>query len=438
MRIKRTRSMLMLTACIISITGKAQLSLSGQLRTRTEWRDGQGAPLSRGQRPAVFTSQRSRLGLLFNTPRIKTNLTFQDVRVWGQDASMINRTTAAANNGFMLHEAWAEIVLSDTASKKNPLQLKLGRQELIYDDQRLLGNLDWLQQGRRHDAAVLKYTHERFALHTGGAFNQNKEQGSGTVYDNTPPGAYTASTNGAPMYKSMEFLHASLRQPKGKISLLFFADQFNTYLTDTAGGNISKTLTTGSWSRFTTGIYLTHTFNTIELSASAYHQFGKNGFGKKINGRLFSIAGSYNPGRLSVGAGTDITTPQFDPLYGTPHKFWGLMDYFYAGSLFGNNGLADYYIKTKIKTSDRLLIAADFHQFSPASSVAGYSRSYGQETDIVATYTLTKEISFEAGYSHFFSDPLLSSPAAKNIVNAKSQANWAYLMINIKPSFLFK
>ncbi|WP_315822863.1 hypothetical protein [Paraflavitalea speifideaquila] len=40
---------------------------------------------------------------------MKFGLTVQDVRVWGQDVSTINRTTTQDNNGFMLHEAWAEI-----------------------------------------------------------------------------------------------------------------------------------------------------------------------------------------------------------------------------------------------------------------------------------------------------------------------------------------
>ena len=78
--------------------------------------------------------------------RLKFGLTLQDVRVWGQDVSTINRTTTANNNGLMLHEAWAEILLTDTTLKNKAFSLKIGRQELAYDDQRLLGNLDWLHR----------------------------------------------------------------------------------------------------------------------------------------------------------------------------------------------------------------------------------------------------------------------------------------------------
>src|SRR5687768_645871 len=89
----------------------AQLQLSGQLRTRSEFRDGQGAPLGEGQMPAFFTSQRTRASLSYSAYRVKIGITAQDVRVWGQEGSTINRTTIADQNGMMLHEAWAEVML---------------------------------------------------------------------------------------------------------------------------------------------------------------------------------------------------------------------------------------------------------------------------------------------------------------------------------------
>ncbi len=64
----------------------------------------------------------------------------------------------------------------------------------------------------------------------------------------------------------------------------------------------------------------------------------------------------------------DFQMNAFDPLYGTPHKFWGLMDYFYVASPFGGNGLKDFYLKTRYKISDKFLVNADFHQFNTAVS----------------------------------------------------------------------
>ena len=431
------------------LAGEAQLSVSGQLRTRTEFRNGQGAPLPKGTDAALFTSQRTRLSVGYNAYRLKFNVTAQDVRVWGQDVSTINRYATQENNGLMLHEAWGEILLLDTAIKNKSLNLKIGRQELLYDDSRLLGNLDWSQQGRRHDAAVLKYENKSYMLHVGIAFNQNKENAATTVYSSTPPANYAASTNAGTMYKSMQYLYAGKKLAKGNASFLLFADEFSKY---TMAGT-AKTYGTGTWNRVTTGFYYNNSFHKLSTTASAYYQFGKNAAGQKVKGELLSGSFMYaDAKKFSAGAGVDYTSGgsdgttsrAFDPLYGTPHKFWGLMDYYYADNSFGNKGLIDVYAKARYKASEKVMLAADYHHFNSASAVyatdnvTNLGKDLGSEIDLVANYTLTKTIGFEGGYSHYFVTSSLVSPTVKNVANAKAGADWVYVMINIKPEFIFK
>lgn len=148
---------LLLCTLLVSKTTQAQLSLQGQIRTRTEVRDGVGNLPKLGSRPAAFTSQRTALSFGYKWDRLTFGLNLRDVRVWGQDAASINN---ADGTKLFLHEAWAEIMLANKADTTfkfrafDNLSLKIGRQELIYDDVRLLGNLDWLQQGRRFDMAL--------------------------------------------------------------------------------------------------------------------------------------------------------------------------------------------------------------------------------------------------------------------------------------------
>jgi hypothetical protein len=440
-------SVLFVVVCL-QLNVKAQLSVTAQLRTRTELRDGQGTPLPQGAQAAFFTSQRTRLNVGYSMYRLKFFVSAQDVRVWGQDASTINRTTTANNNALMLHQAWAEILLTDTSLKGKALTLKLGRQEFVYDDERLIGGLDWLQQGRRHDAALLKYEAGPWSLHAAAAFNQNQENAAGTIYNSTPPGNYTASTNGGAMYKSMQFLYVGKKLAHGNASFLLFTDQFSKYHTDSTAAKIYQD---GTWGRATTGFYLNNAFNKFAVTASAYYQFGKSSSGQNISSGLLSGAMQYSfTKKISAGPGIDYssggtngtTTNSFDPLYGTPHKFFGLMDYFYAASPFGKGGLVDYYIKSKYKPSDKFWLTADVHQFSSAAKVIvpadadNSKKSFGQEVDIIATYSLTKQIIIEGGYGHFFNSALLTTPNVKNVANAKQGANWAYLSINIKPDFL--
>lgn len=215
----------------------AQFSLSGQLRTRTELLDGQGTMLSKGEKPAFFTSQRTRLNAGYKGYRTQFFVAVQDVRVWGQDASTNNRITNSSLNGLMLHEAWGEISLLDTNQTKlgKEFALKIGRQEFLYDDSRVLGNLDWLQQARRHDAALIKYGFNGFTAHLGVAYNQNRELKTGTLYDGVPVG-YPAGTNGiGTMYKSLQFLYLGKKLKQGNASFLVVKDDFQKYTLDTAG-----------------------------------------------------------------------------------------------------------------------------------------------------------------------------------------------------------
>jgi Alginate export len=158
----------LLLICSIGYQANAQLSISAQIRPRGEIRNGVGTLKLKDAPSAGFISQRSRLGFNFKMDKVTFGMAIQDVRVWGQDASTIS-TTDGAKLG--VHEAWAEVNLSDSIG----LSLKLGRQELMYDDSRLLGNLDWLQQARRHDAAVLKLNKKGWQVDLGLAFNQNTD-----------------------------------------------------------------------------------------------------------------------------------------------------------------------------------------------------------------------------------------------------------------------
>jgi len=428
----------------------AQLSLNGQLRTRTEYRDGQGTLTSKNTAPAFFTSQRTRVSIGYTGYRFRLHSTVQDVRVWGQDASTINRTTAESRNGIMVHEAWAEFSVLDTSSVAGNLILKAGRQELLYDDSRLLGNLDWLQQARRHDAAVLKYSHKAWQADAGFAFNQNAELSAGTNYNGVPiNGMYPAGTNGiGTMYKSMQFLYAKRKKGNGYCSFLFLKDDFNKFHLDTT----ARILDRGVWSRYTSGLNYSGTVaKKLFLFASAFIQRGKNKNGVTLSTWFFSLSPTYQcTDKLTVTLGTDWTSGndeqptradhRFDPLYGTPHKFWGYMDYFYVASPSGLPGLKDYYIKMRMKTGPRLVLDFDAHEFFAANKISNEAGNIldsrlGTELDLIALHTVTKEVAFEAGYCSMFATATMSSPQVKNVTDADRVAHWAYIMMNIKTDF---
>ena len=438
---------------------KAQLTVTGQLRPRTELRDGQGTLQKEGEESALFTSQRARLNVGFTGYRFKVFMALQDVRVWGQDASSINRTTTEANNGVMLHEAWTELILNDTVSKFQNISLKIGRQEIAYDDQKVLGGLDWLQQARRHDAVVFKFANKGWIFDLGAAFNQNKELNAGTIYNGIPT-AYGAGTNGiGTMYKSFQYAYLGKKFFFGDLSFLFFKDDFNKYTNVTSGtpAVTTKVFGKGVWSRNTTGVYYNVNISRkINLTGSYYHQFGDDKDGRSLSSDLASITSTVQVGRklfISPGvdylSGTDGTkavtatseSNLFDPLYGTPHKFWGGMDYFYAANGFGKQGLLNYFLKAKYNAKDNLTFFAELHGFEAANTLSngagGTQTSYlGTELDLKMSYNFTKMINVEAGYSYMKATNSMASAQVKNVTNANLSPQWAYVALKISPNFL--
>lgn len=427
----------------------AQLTVTGQFRERTEARGGQGTLIKEGQKGALFTSQRTRLNVGFTGYRYKVYASLQDVRVWGQDASTINRTTTEVNNGLMLNEAWGEIMLNDTISTIQNLSLKIGRQEIAYDDQKVLGSLDWLQQGRRHDAIVLKYANKGWIADFGAAFNQNKELATGTIYNGLPAATagYTAGTNGiAHAYKSFQYAYIGKKFFFGDLSFLFFKDDFSKF----TGTPAAPTFTQGVNARTTTGLYYNvNPTRKLNLNGSFYYQGGHDKLGKSIDAKLGSITATYQVSRkLFIGPGVDYLSGtdgtkvatknnQFDPLYGTPHKFWGSMDYFYVASPFGAQGLLNYFFKTKYLASDKLTLLLDVHGFESAAKLAGNLSPYlGTEIDFTAKYNFTKVINVEAGYSLMKATNTMASAPVKNVTTPKLTAQWAYVMLKISPNFL--
>jgi hypothetical protein len=470
----------LLFLCLFSFKkeGYSQLLINAQLRTRTEFRDGQGTLPLPHQTPSVFTSQRTRLNIGYGMDKLKFYTSIQDVRVWGQDASTISNLDG---NKLFLHEAWGEIILNDTTyfkSFKN-VSFKLGRQELVYDDERLLGGLNWLQQGRRHDAAVLKFAKGTWTADIGAAFNQQREQkNTGNLYYGVPgPQIGTDSANVAAvagsnfigtMYKSMQFLHISKEIGFSKATFLLFKDDFQK---PAPGGKFTK----GTNSRVTVGANL---FGTLmrkhKIDASLFYQGNKDKLGNTMDAYMASFSTLFAIDRkLSLGVGGDYlsgnnTTKssevnhRFDPLYGTPHKFWGYMDYFYVADVYGvqgnvnkNPGLVDLYLKSKYKLKDNLILSLDIHEFYAGNKVAdettpgnSLNSRLGTEFDFVLNYNFTRQIGIEAGYSLMLGTNTLdrlkrggnqgtiAATANAPYIDKRNNGNWAYLMITIRPDLL--
>ena len=502
------KSIFCLLFAISLFKAKGQFTLAGQLRTRTEYRNGVGTLRPKNNDASVFTSQRTRLTFNYKIPRIILQTSLQDVRVWGQDASSISN---ADGSRLGVHEAWAEIILANkndsTFSNKSAdyIALKLGRQELLYDDSRLLGNLDWLQQARRHDAAVLKFLNNGWQLDAGLAFNQNTDafNYNGTFYTpaNTPAvvkdseGFLVAtpagmvplmnnsgissktgnpsfvnppSTNGMNQaYKSLQFLYASKKFKNFKATSLFLVDHFGKYLLDsvqTSGINQPGYVygrrfnQKGTYSRVTSGMLLNAHLNkkkSLALTAGIYYQGGKDKDGLSMNAYTSTLALALSKSNISYILGWDYVSGndafssstinhRFDPLYGTPHKFWGYMDFFYTATGSPAGGLSDPYIKIRYGSSNKRFNAGvDYHYFLLAQDQKdtngdAINKYLGSEIDFVADYALNRTTSVEWGFSVMAATKSMEYAKGISPNSSKLTGIWSYLMISVKPEFLLK
>ncbi|HLG33974.1 MAG TPA: alginate export family protein [Bacteroidia bacterium] len=427
-----TRKQVVIYLFVVFITAAnssfAQLTVTGEIRPRTEYRHGYKSLIDTFQSGTVFTEQRTRLSFNYSSEKYKVGVTLQDVRIWGSQPQL-NKTDGLSS----LHEAWGEYFFTKKFSTQ------FGRQELTYDDERIFGGVSWTQQGRSHDLMLLKFSDSTFIAHIGVASNQNSETTVGV--------AYAVANN----YKEMQFLWLNKKFSKVTASLLVVNSGLQSPLSVTST-RYSQTI----------GPHLEFKKDKIFVSLRGYYQMGTDGATKKdINAYFAGADIAYTiKSKLTLGVGGEILSGQsqtdttksyrdvnhsFNPLYGTAHKFNGFMDYFYVSNHLNTVGLTDIYFKLKYKV-EKWWLGFDVHQFMTAADVvdtnilsqqgkySAMSSSLGTELDMTFAYNLTNGITFQAGYSHMMGTETMEAirGGSKDETN-----NWAYLMFTFKPQ-LFK
>ena len=149
------------------------------------------------------------------------------------------------------------------------------------------------------------------------------------------------------MYKTMQYIYAAKKFGGMKLSGLLLKDDFGKYRLDSLTAGTEKVYgrrydVKGVNSRITAGLLAVGTAKKVfSYSVGAFIQSGKDRDGKDLSAYHFTVYGAYTKGKYTIGVGYDLLSgdaldtkttesKRFDPLYGTPHKFWGLMDYFFA------------------------------------------------------------------------------------------------------------
>jgi len=396
-----------------------ELDANLQLRPRYEYRNGFKELMKDGSLPTSFVSQRSRLNFNYKQDKLKAKLTFQNIRVWGDVAT----TTTSDKNGVALFEAWAQYDFNAKWSAK------LGRQVLSYDNQRIMGEIDWAQQGQSHDAALITFKPTNHQLDLGFAVNSDSEK----LYRDVN----TAS------YKHMQYAWYHTSFSNLNMSLLFLNVGFQYKEVPTNNLEVDNMQTFGT--------YLSYKKNKFDSNLSVY---GQTGEGKLVteNTSINALYGGLNlsyaiTDKFKAGLGyeylsgkdqddTDSKIKSFNPIFGTNHAFNGFMDYFYVGNYKNTVGLQDLFAKFTY-TSSKWQFNVMPHAFMTAADVIDPTDvtkkmdSYlGTEIDLTATYTLQKDVNITGGYSQMFGSDTME---VLKVGNKGYDNNWAWVMITINP-----
>ncbi len=384
-----------------------------QLRSRAELRDGALMPKFKGDTVAGFINNRTRLNFGYSQDFLQTKLSLQHVGVWGDDKQVHKRSDIA------VHEAWAKI------SFKKHFFVKLGRQVISYDDQRILGALNWHVAGRHHDAMKLGFDNKKHKAHLILAYNQNKENIHGNLYN---------AALGQP-YKSMQTLWYHLAANNSvNLSFLFMN------LGIQAGTDEVYMQTAGSYMNFAI---------TPEFSAqlSGYYQFGETIAKKSINAFMLSGVLAYKINdKIALKLGSDYLSGNdldpnkveaFNPLYGTHHKFYGSMDYFYVSPFINGlkPGLWDTYAGISSKLSPKFSAGLNYHYFQFTGDVVNLNgveidKNLASEIDLNLKFKLHKDITLVGGFScAFLSEPMETVKGG----DSDEFQTWTWLSINIAP-----
>jgi hypothetical protein len=373
-----------------------------------------------------------------------------DHRAAYADAPAVAGTTKTTGYGpesdtIDLHQGF--VTLGNTG--EFPLTLKVGRQELSYGDERLIGAFDWNNIGRSFDAAKLRWQNAWGGVDffTGmpvvpvdGRFDMpNTQDWLSGVYATITKIPRTilegyflarnASRSAINVYSDPQFPQPTAR---------------DVY---TIGGRLkSKPGELDNFDYTVEGAYqfgdyaVTATSPRLTQDAYMFVALGGYTFADWWATPRLGAEFDYASGDDNSKDGTHGT---FDNLFPTNHKFFGMMD------LFSLQNIQDLGLNLTLKPTRRLNITFMGNAFWLANTSdylysvngaprttggygihPGYNPFVGTEFSAIAGYAVTSFAQVETGYGHFLAGDYINQSQGGN--GGSRDADWVYVQTTIK------
>jgi len=370
-----------------------EVTFGGQLRPRFESR----TPVDGSWNS--FTSMRVRAALdarLEGNVRIFIQL--QDVRLFGEESNTLADYKA---DNFDLHQGFVE--LTDVPALGG--SLRVGRQEMSLGEQRLVGAVNWTQQGRSFDG--FRYTIPASSGLRVDLFAMKLREDTSEDHD------WESSFAGA--YGTL---------PLGENGSL---DLYGFVTTDTREDNGEEITLGGLWKgkagpldlRFE-GSLQTGERNGTDVSAFMVGAKAGAQLHESVTAALWYdyLSGDDDPNDDEVGV--------FNTLFATNHAFYGLADYFLNIPVHtGGLGLKDAAVKFAFDLSTKTGLKVDFHNLRSAQEGGLSTQALANELDLTLTHRLSSALTAVGGYSY-----VQAKDGIKELGRLSENAHWVYLMLN--------
>lgn len=346
-----------------------------------------------------------------------------------------------------LHQA--NVTLGDP--KIFPLTAKIGRQELIYGDQRFVGVSDWGNPGRAFDAVKLHYAGESFWVD---AFSGNVVVSYNGHFDNSNnhdwfSGIY-ASTDKLLPWQESQIYFLSRNADARAVS----AEAMDVPGTPTTARDIYtfgfrfKSLPgkLGGWDYSLEAAGQLGSINNstlkMRLDQQAYAVFASTGYTWKNVWATPRLGAGFEGGSGDSNS-KDNKSGTFDNLFGSNHAFYGQMDLFCernmniprlsasATPLKNLTLSADYLWFYLANTHDSLYPVSGSGRNSNGYGInPGYNSYVGSELDLAGSYAIRSWCKLQAGYGHFFVGDYVKQSVGSVPANGGAvDADWVYTQL---------
>lgn len=326
---------------------------------------------------------RARLGLgATYVDMIGGQVQLQDVRTFGEERDTLGDFSA---EGFDLHQGYLRFMPFEG------FEVRVGRQEIAFENHRLIGSVAWIEQARSFDAG--RVTFEQGPLKVDSFYAKVAEDA-----------ASPTDADGAPIFTDdRDVLAANVHFApfdELEVGVVFVADY---------GGNDGTR-------RVTIGGLLTGQAKLgLDYGAEGYYQYGRAD--GDIHHRAY-MAGGYLGYTVDVttkpflrafadvlsgdGAPGDNTPRTFNTLFHTGHKFYGEMDYFLnLPRDTSQRGLADVGGTLGLSPTKGMKGTVTLHHFRTTADQGDGLETFGNELDVTLAYVPWSLFSIDMTYALF-------------------------------------